>query len=367
MTFNKKELEETKTYLAGTKAKFLDPKATRMAPADLEKTRKHVQGLQGDMQKQLNALALKQYVAMAATVLTILTIVMAWLLAQPFYVQIAVGVIVLAAIGVTAYIVLSSKDPRKTLLELIELAREIIDIINNLPIVEKPVANFMVYPAVGRAPLTVTYTDKSSGLPTSWLWKFGDGATSNQQNVQHVYTQSGEYTFTLTVSNASGQDSIQSTITVTPPGPPPSEVPPGVELTMIGSVELAKIGGEHQIDMNLWLTGGDGWPGGTVRVMDSSDPDFDVLPNDIWAYWYDGGLAPKGWLISQQGYYYLKNTLVGSTNCIHSMVDRPWVQPGKPVGIPLSEVMKIERENDKYVLTVLHDGVVQRIVWGKRE
>jgi PKD repeat protein len=46
----------------------------------------------------------------------------------------------------------------------------------------------------------VTFTDLSSGA-TSWLWDFGDGSTSTDQNPTHVYTSDGLYTVTLTVVN----------------------------------------------------------------------------------------------------------------------------------------------------------------------
>jgi len=47
------------------------------------------------------------------------------------------------------------------------------------PIVASPVAVFSAYPTSGRSPLTVTFTDKSIGSPTSCQWNFGDG--QNQQ------------------------------------------------------------------------------------------------------------------------------------------------------------------------------------------
>ena len=40
-------------------------------------------------------------------------------------------------------------------------------------------------PTYGAAPLTVTFTDGSSGPATSWSWTFGDGGTSTAQNPSH--------------------------------------------------------------------------------------------------------------------------------------------------------------------------------------
>ena len=39
--------------------------------------------------------------------------------------------------------------------------------------------------------LVVDFTDRSTGSPTSWLWDFGDGATSSQRNPSHTYATRG--------------------------------------------------------------------------------------------------------------------------------------------------------------------------------
>ena len=46
----------------------------------------------------------------------------------------------------------------------------------------------------GVAPLTVHFTDQSTGNPTSWLWSFGDGGTDSVQNPVHTFTSNGIYT-----------------------------------------------------------------------------------------------------------------------------------------------------------------------------
>ncbi|WP_156176099.1 GEVED domain-containing protein [Hymenobacter terrenus] len=50
----------------------------------------------------------------------------------------------------------------------------------------------------------VQFTDASQNLPTAWLWNFGDGTTSTQQNPNHCYTTAGTYTVTLRATNAAG-------------------------------------------------------------------------------------------------------------------------------------------------------------------
>lgn len=55
------------------------------------------------------------------------------------------------------------------------------------------------------------FQDRSTGNVTSWLWDFGDGATSIEQNPIHVYTEIGSYTVRLTVSGPGGQDTETET------------------------------------------------------------------------------------------------------------------------------------------------------------
>jgi len=64
-----------------------------------------------------------------------------------------------------------------------------------------PVVDFIGEPTEGEAPLTVQFTDKSLGIPTSWAWEFGDGGTSTEKNPVHVYEKPGVYTVSLTAKN----------------------------------------------------------------------------------------------------------------------------------------------------------------------
>ena len=47
---------------------------------------------------------------------------------------------------------------------------------------------------------------------TLWSWDFGDGETSTAQNVQHAFTDEGEYFVTLTATNINGNVTIGRTI-----------------------------------------------------------------------------------------------------------------------------------------------------------
>lgn len=86
-----------------------------------------------------------------------------------------------------------------------------------------PTAAFSGTPLSGNAPLTVAFTDESTGAPTSWAWDFdNDGTTdSTDQNPSYIYTTPGIYIVKLTVSNAIGSDDETKTnyITVNTPAP----------------------------------------------------------------------------------------------------------------------------------------------------
>jgi PKD repeat protein len=83
-----------------------------------------------------------------------------------------------------------------------------------------PVANFMVSPTSGNAPLTVTFTDRSTNTPTSWSWDFGDGSSVNAsvQNPVQTYASAGTYTVKLIATNSAGSNTSTQTncITVNP-------------------------------------------------------------------------------------------------------------------------------------------------------
>jgi PKD repeat protein len=68
--------------------------------------------------------------------------------------------------------------------------------------------------------LNVAFLDASTGNPTSWLWDFGDGASSTAQNPRHPYTSAGTYNVTLTVANAAGSSSKTKLVTVSQGDPP---------------------------------------------------------------------------------------------------------------------------------------------------
>jgi PKD repeat protein len=61
--------------------------------------------------------------------------------------------------------------------------------------------------------LNIAFYDNTQGAK-GWLWDFGDGTTSREQNPVHLYSQYGNYTICLTVGDIFLRDKICKTIKV---------------------------------------------------------------------------------------------------------------------------------------------------------
>jgi len=81
-------------------------------------------------------------------------------------------------------------------------------VVSSTPIAPK--ADFEANLTQGEAPLTVTFTDKSTGTITQWQWDFdNDGnVDSTVQNPTHTYNSAGWYTVNLTVTGPVGSDTL---------------------------------------------------------------------------------------------------------------------------------------------------------------
>jgi len=81
-----------------------------------------------------------------------------------------------------------------------------------------PTAAFSASPLNGCAPLTVTFTNTSTGA-NSYHWNFGDGNTDTVLNPTHTYTTAGSDTVTLIVYGSggcggNGTDTVQQIINI---------------------------------------------------------------------------------------------------------------------------------------------------------
>lgn len=163
-----------------------------------------------------------------------------------------------------------------------------------------PVADFAATPDAGQAPLEVAFADLSSNAATSWLWDFGDGASSTQRHPIHVYASGGSYDVTLVASNSLGSDaSTRSAAVQLLPALPSATFLPIADsrvsaeqpLRNFGSsvslrARLASLDTQHSyLRFAVGGLGGQGIVGATLRVF-VTDPSV------------DGGqvtAAPGGW------------------------------------------------------------------------
>ncbi|MHC1774644.1 MAG: PKD domain-containing protein [Lentimicrobium sp.] len=85
-------------------------------------------------------------------------------------------------------------------------------------VTDPPVANFLTTSTTTPVNSTVSFTDETSNLPTSWLWSFSPanviyvgGTNAGSQNPQVQFTATGLYTVSLTATNAYGSDTETKT------------------------------------------------------------------------------------------------------------------------------------------------------------
>jgi hypothetical protein len=105
------------------------------------------------------------------------------------------------------------------ILEPVWIFKNTHDPVYEFPVYARQFASFTMKPVVASKTIngktvaeidsfTLIFTDTSDASPTKWLWNFGDGTTSTEQNPAHTYKASGTYNITLTVWNDLGSDTI---------------------------------------------------------------------------------------------------------------------------------------------------------------
>ncbi|MBE2269751.1 MAG: PKD domain-containing protein, partial [Anaerolinea sp.] len=98
--------------------------------------------------------------------------------------------------------------------------RQATPIPSNTPLIERPIAAFNVDKSAGQVPLTVNFTNQSSGQINTIQWDFGDGTGSTVANPSHTYSTPGLYTATLTVTGPGGTANVSRQINVQSPSAP---------------------------------------------------------------------------------------------------------------------------------------------------
>lgn len=72
--------------------------------------------------------------------------------------------------------------------------------------------SFTADKTTGTVPITVQFTDTSSGSPNIWGWDFGDGTNSALQNPLHTYTFPGNYSVTFMAKRYTKEGTTESTM-----------------------------------------------------------------------------------------------------------------------------------------------------------
>ena len=137
-------------------------------------------------------------------------------------------------------------------------------------------ADFVASPTSGSAPLTVQFTDKTTGGPTMWAWDFGDGSTDMVGSPVHTYTHDGVYTVTLRASNQYGNSDTQVKQGYVTVGGTPSFKADFVASPTSGSAPLT-------VQFTDKTTGGP-----TMWAWDFGDGSTDMVGSPVHTYTHDG-------------------------------------------------------------------------------
>lgn len=141
------------------------------------------------------------------------------------------------------------------------------------PITSPPVTSFSATPTLNTCGGLVQFSDLSTNSPTSWLWNFGDGSSSNQQNPSHTYTSNGTYSVSLTATNAFGSDTqtLSAYITISLPAAPTA------------------LGGSHcgigSFSLSASTSNPVAWFDSTGSQVASSNPFVTPVLNHTTTYW----------------------------------------------------------------------------------
>ena len=148
-----------------------------------------------------------------------------------------------------------------------------------------PVADFSYSPSNPVAGDRVSFTDKSydpDGRIASWLWEFGDGASSREKNPTHIYSSPGIYMVMLTVKDDKGVEAVARKLIYV--GETSARVEIKIDQNRIDTLDL---GSATEVTIPFTLTNKDSFTrhvyvcvkGSNVECLSSKE--FILAPNEI--------------------------------------------------------------------------------------
>ena len=181
--------------------------------------------------------------------------------------------------------------------------------------------DFTATPLTGMAPLTVTFTNLSTGAD-SYLWHFGDGITSTLSSLSHTYTEAGVYTLSLQANNAQGTKTITKSNYVIVTDTPVSTYTLSLKAVGNGSISVTPNQSSYVAGDVVTLTASagigtifTGWSGDIIasdpqlRVIMAEDKrltaTFSTLPLNVYQTDFEGyteGDDPLNWYDSGPDY-----------------------------------------------------------------
>jgi len=170
--------------------------------------------------------------------------------------------------------------------------------IDNIIIKQEPVANFYADNKLIYEGQTVVFNNTST-MSNSFLWQFGDGTISRQNNPEHQYNDPGIYTISLEVNNGQASITKQNYIRVLPKYTPPYSIEKGGNFeinpndfssgAISGSINLWEYGMPGNV-LNSALSGTHVWKTGLSKSIEKGDytcvlitPLFDLSASGTYA------------------------------------------------------------------------------------
>jgi len=175
-----------------------------------------------------------------------------------------------------------------------------------ITIISPPGTNFTSDPdSVSSIPnYHFAFTDKTTGSPISWQWKFSDGQTSTQRNPQVTFADTGVYKVSLTTVNATGCDSTETRI-VRITGTPGQLYLPNAFLPSSATTDLrvfmAKGSGIKTWQLKIFNTYGQ-------LVWETTKLDAAGAPVEGWDGTFKGVPAPQGVYVWQASATFINGT-----------------------------------------------------------